>query len=325
MNISIIGTGAYGLALCTALSKNKDNKITMWSENKETVKELMTTSTLKTIPELKLRNDITYTTSIEKVCENADIMFIVVAAKYVDDIVNYITPYYDNETHICIASKGIEQDTCKFLHDIVLDSIETKRLAVISGPSFAIDIINNEPIGLSIASDNKTTISAIKKAICNDTFKLRETEDIIGTEICGSIKNVIAIAAGIIHGLGYSESTQAFLINESMHDIKELIYKLGGKKQTILSFAGVGDLILTCSSIKSRNYSFGIVVAKAHEKEEIEEYLKNNTVEGYYTLKSIYKLIKTRNVKMPIIDLIYKIIIDNEDPKTLIKFLVNKK
>lgn len=325
MNVSIIGTGAYGLALCSVLSKNKDNKITMWSENKETVKELTTTSTLKSLPELLLPKDITYTTSIENVCKNADIMFIVVAAKYVDDIVNYITPYYDKKTHICIASKGIEQDTCKFLHDIVLDSIKTKRLAVISGPSFAIDIINNEPIGLSIASDNKTTINVIKKAICNDTFKLRETDDIIGIELCGSIKNIIAIAAGIIHGLGYSESTQAFLINESMHDIKELIHRLGGKKQTILSFAGVGDLILTCSSTKSRNYSFGIVVAQAKGKEEIDNYLKNNTVEGYYTLKSIYKLIKTKKVKMPIIDLIYKIIINNEDPNKLIKFLVNKK
>lgn len=326
MNISVIGTGAYGLALATVLSKNENNKIIMWSENIDNVNELKTSRTLKkAIPELVMPEGIDYTTSIEKVCKNADIIFIVVAAKYVDDIVNYIKPYYKKTTHICIASKGIEQDTCDFLHDIVLDNIKTRRLAVISGPSFAIDIVNNEPVGLSIASNNNVSIKTIKKALCNETFKLRETDDIVGIEICGSIKNVIAIAAGIIHGLGYSESTQAFLINESMHDIKELIHKLGGKKNTILSFAGVGDLILTCSSTKSRNYSFGIVVAQAKDKNEITTYLENNTVEGFYTLKSIYKLIKRKKVKMPIIDLIYKIIINGEEPESLIRFLIKKK
>lgn len=326
MNITVIGTGAYGLAISLVLSKNKNNKITMWSESLDNVLELSTTRTLgKILPNVKMPKTIKYTNSFEDALNNAQIIFIIVAAKYVDDIVNHIKPYYKKSMHICIASKGIEQDTCKFLHDIVLDNIKTRRLAVISGPSFAIDIANNEPVGLSIASENKKTIKTIKNALCCETFKLRETDDIVGIEICGSIKNVIAIAAGIIHGLGYSESTQAFLINESMHDIKELINKLGGKKNTILSFAGVGDLILTCSSAKSRNYSFGLIIAQAKDKKEIDEYIEKTTVEGYYTLKSIYKLIKRKKVKMPIIDLIYKIIINGEDPKSLIKFLVNKK
>ena len=131
-----------------------------------------------------------------------------------------------------------------------------------SGPSFAIDLANSEPVGLTIASKNKKTISKIKSAYGKNTIKLRPTNDILGIEICGSIKNVIAVAAGILEGLGYSESTRSFLITESLHDIKELIYGLGGRKKTILSYAGVGDLLLTATSIKSRNYSYGILIGK---------------------------------------------------------------
>ena len=125
--------------------------------------------------------------------------------------------------------------------------------------------------------------------------------------------------------MGYPESTQCFLITESIHDIKALIGALGGKPKTILSYAGVGDLLLTCTSIKSRNYSFGKLVGSGITKEEKEEHLKLNTVEGYYTLKSIYKLVKKKKIKIPIIDLIYNIIIKDENPNKLSEFLINKK
>jgi glycerol-3-phosphate dehydrogenase (NAD(P)+) len=194
-----------------------------------------------------------------------------------------------------------------------------------SGPSFAIDMAKNNPVGLSLASHSKKAIKAIKDVLENDTLKLRETTDLIGVQICGSVKNIIAVAAGMLDGLGYPESTQSFLITEALNDIKNLIGALGGNPKTITSFAGVGDLLLTCTSTKSRNFTFGRVIGLGATKEEKESHLKQNTVEGYYTLKSIYKLIKNKKIKMPIIDLIYKIVMNDEDPKLLISFLVNKK
>ena len=155
----------------------------------------------------------------------------------------------------------------------------------------------------------------------NTNIKLRETRDVIGIEICGSIKNVIAIASGILNGLGYPESTEAMFITESLHDIKNLIKALGGSKKTILSYAGFGDLLLTCTSYKSRNFTFGHIIGKREDK---EDYIKNNTIEGLYTLKSIYKLIKNKNVDMPIIDLIYDIVFKDKDPKYLSNFLLEK-
>ena len=219
---------------------------------------------------------------------------------------------------------GIDNNTCSFLSDIAYNDLNCDDIAILSGPSFAIDMVNNNPVGLSLASNSNKAIRRIKKYLQNDRLKLRETKDLVGVQICGSIKNVIAISAGILKGLGYPESTQCFLITESLHDIKSLIGSLGGNPKTILSFAGVGDLLLTCSSEKSRNYSFGMKIGM-DKNFDVDSYIAQNTVEGYHTLLSIYKLIKNKHIKIPIIDLIYKIVVKHEDPNLLVEFLINKR
>ena len=182
---------------------------------------------------------------------------------------------------------------------------------------------NNIPI--CIASKTKKAKDYVLESLANDTLKLRPSKDIIGIQMCGAIKNVIAIASGILSGLGYSNSTQSFLINESLHDIKDIIKIFGGKPKTILSFAGVGDLMLTCTSTKSRNFSFGYIVGKTKNQKEINEYLVNNTVEGYNTLDIIYKMLSKKGIEIELITTIYKIIYNGEDPNTLATFLITKK
>ena len=245
-------------------------------------------------------------------------------AAFVEDMGQLLKDKLTSSQHVCIASKGIERDTCTFVHEILLRNVYTDKLAVISGPSFAIDIANMNPVGLSVATANKETEKLLKETLQNDSLKLRTTDDIIGVEICGSIKNIIAIAAGMLSGMDYSESTQAMFITESLHDIKSLIDALGGKKNTILSFAGVGDLMLTATSTKSRNFRLGYLIGSNAPKEELNEYINNTTIEGLYTLKSIYKLLGDKKVDMPVIDLIYDIIYNNADPKKLITFLIEK-
>ena len=175
-----------------------------------------------------------------------------------------------------------------------------------------------------MATKNKKTAALIHQGLENKTLKLRDTDDLVGTEICGSIKNVIAIAAGMIDGMGLPESTQAMLITESLHDIKELIKALGGDGKTILSFAGFGDLLLTCTSTKSRNFSFGRLIGSGTSKDEIDNYINNTTIEGLYTLKSIHKLIKNKKVDIPIIDLIHDIVFYDKDPNEIKRFLIEK-
>ncbi len=305
MKITVMGSGSFGLAVANQLIKN-NNKVTVWTHD------------------IKSKDDKFNYTDDYKLAANADIIFIMTSAKYIGDIAKNLKPYVNKNTHYCIGSKGIEQGTCRFTHEVFNQYIKTKNLSIISGPSFAVDMSNNEPIGFTIATLSNESRNIIKNSLKSNTIKLRDSSDIIGIQVCGSIKNVIAVASGILSGLGFHESTRSFLIVESMHDIKELLKALGGDKKTIQSYAGIGDLLLTCTSDKSRNYSYGVLIGKK-EFTKADDYLKNNTVEGYYTLKSIYTLLRRKKINMPVIDLIYKIIMNKEDPNLLVEFLINKK
>lgn len=325
MNIGLIGSGSYSQAMMLMLHKNNNN-ITVWTSNEDKYKEYKKNKRIKSVIEdVKIPKDIILTNNLEELCKDKDIIFIMTTATYVGQVCNDISKYINSKTIVCIASKGIENNSCAFLSDVAQSKLKTKHIAIISGPSFAIDMAKGYPVGLSIASHSKKAIKLIKKTLVSDSVKLRETNDLIGIQICGSIKNVIAIAAGMLSGMGYPESTQSFLITESLNDIKELIKSLGGNPKTCLSYAGVGDLLLTCTSVKSRNFKFGVMIGKGMTREEKNIFLENNTVEGYYTLHSIYKLIKTNKIKMPIINTIYNIIVNNQNPSLLVKLLMNKK
>lgn len=325
MKIALIGTGVYGFAIALSLAK-KNKNIIMWTENPNLYKEYQKNGYISgLIPNKIAPKHIKLTMSYEEACKDADIIFITSTAAYVGSICTEINQYISKKTICCIASKGIENTSCAFLSDIALEKLKTKHIAIISGPSFAVDMAGGNPIGLSLATHSKKALKGVKKVLESETIKLRETNDLIGVQICGSIKNVIAVAAGMLSGMGYPESTQSFLITEALNDIKNLIAALGGNPKTINSFAGVGDLLLTCTSTKSRNFTFGKVIGEGISKEGKELHLKEHTVEGYYTLKSIYKLVRKKKIKMPIIDLIYKIVMNDENPQELVKFLVNKK
>jgi len=324
MKITVMGTGAYGIGIAMMLAKKKENQIVLWTEKESYIKEFKKTRRVSNVfEELILPDNISLTTSYEDAINNTSLIFFTTSAKYILSVCENIKPYYKN-IPICIASKGIEHTTLSPLSKLVKKALKTNNICVISGPTFAIDLVNNEPAALAIAGLNKKTINLVKENLANDTLKLRISSDIIGIQLCGSIKNIVAIAAGILKGLGYSESTQAFLINESLHDMKNIIHALGGKKKTILSFAGIGDLLLTCSSAKSRNYSFGYIIGNTKDKEKIKEFLNNNTVEGYYTLNSVYKMLQKKGIEIPLITLINNIVCNGQNPQDLATFLINK-
>jgi len=325
MKIALLGTGIYGLAIASALAKN-GHDVNMWSENKDKIKEWNETHQLKSVaPNYDMPKNICISDNFKKIVSDAQIIFITCASKYVDEVAKKIKPYYKKETPICIASKGIEETTCKLLSNVVKDVLKTRFVTVISGPTFAVDMLNNNPVALAIASNNKKARTLVASVLSNDTLKLRKSSDLIGIQICGSIKNIIAIASGILGGLGYSESTQAFLINESLHDIKDLIFFLGGKPKTILSYAGVGDLLMTSMSKKSRNYSFGYVIGSTADQKKVKEFLESNTVEGYFTVKTVIKLLSQKRIHTPLIFLINDIIDGKKDPHELADFLISKK
>ncbi|MBQ9018759.1 MAG: NAD(P)H-dependent glycerol-3-phosphate dehydrogenase [Bacilli bacterium] len=323
MKVGLFGTGAYGLALSSILTNN-NCEVVMWTKFQEE-KELLESNrgNNQYIPNYKLPNNVIITTSVEECIKDKDLLIIAIPAAFVDSLCNEMKSYINNN-HILIATKGIEQGTGLFMDQLVSKYLNTSNVAVISGPSFAIDLVTGMPAGLSIASKSAETITIVKNALQNNYIKLRDTNDITGIEICGSIKNVIALAAGMLDGLKANDSTKAMFITEAMHDMEEILDAFECNKRTVLSYAGIGDLILTCTSTKSRNFSFGKLIGEKPDRIKIEEYLKNKTVEGYYTLESIYQLLKDKEVTIPIIDLIYEIVVKGKDPELLLEFLVFK-
>lgn len=322
MKVCILGSGAFGLALASIFNKNKHNCI-VWTHSKEEKKELEETRESKKLKGYKIPNNIKITTSLKRAVKNSSLIVIAVPASAVDEVSKELSDYITKEMHILIASKGIENNTCAFLTDVVERYISTNKLAVISGPSFAIDIVNDSHIGFSLATTNTKTKKLVKSLIENENVKIRETLDIIGVEICGAIKNVMAIASGMLEGMKATDSAKALFLTEALNDIKELIDALGGNKKTILSFAGFGDILMTCTSKNSRNFSYGKLIGEGNLSQAIE-YAKNTTIEGLYTLKSIKELIKREHVKMPIVDLISDIISGNKEKEDMLNFLILK-
>ena len=322
MKVAIIGTGAYGMALASIFYDNKCS-IKMWT-NSEEERNLLLKEGKSDKVDFVIPKDIIISTDMKEVVDKANLIMIAIPAKFLDTTNKELKKYYNSKQVICIASKGIEQHTCRFLYDVIRDNIRTSNIAIISGGTFAVDIVYKVPIGLTLATKSNYAKDVVIKGMRNDYVKLRHTRDVIGTEICGAIKNVIAISSGILDGMGYPISTSSMFITESLHDIKALIKALGGSKKTILSFAGFGDLLLTCTSVKSRNYTLGKIIGEGKSKEEIDKYIESTTIEGLYTLMSIRKLIRNKKIKMPIIDLTYDIIINGKSPDELKSFL-NKK
>lgn len=322
MKISILGTGAFGMALASIFYDNKCS-IKMWT-NSEEERDMLLKNRKSDKIDFVIPSDIVISTDMEEVMAGSDVIVLAVPAKFTDSTSKEVSKYFKSKQVICIASKGIEQNSCRFLYDIVRNNVGTSNIGVISGGTFAVDIVNKVPVGFSLATRSNFTKEVIMKAMANYYVKLRHTRDVIGTEICGSIKNVIAIASGMLDGMGYPISTSSMFITESLHDIKALIKALGGDKNTILSFAGFGDILLTCTSPKSRNYTLGKLIGEGKSKEEIDSYINSTTIEGLYTLYSIKRLLRNKKIKMPIINLIYDIIVNGKDVNELSKFLIEK-
>lgn len=322
MKVGVLGAGAFGLALSHILVKNNVT-VEMWTHSEDEAKALDKTRTSKKLNEYKIPNEIKFTTNLEETVDGKDLIVMAIPAFAFEDVTKQLTKYIKKKQPVLIATKGIQQNTCLFLNDVFSKYLKNS-VAVISGPTFAVDMIKDAPIGFSMATKSHKTEMIIRKCFENSTTKFRRTRDITGIEICGSIKNVMAIASGMLEGMGVTDSTRALFLTESMNDIKELIDALGGKKKSILSFAGFGDILMTCTSKNSRNFSFGYLIGSGASKEEIDKYLENTTVEGMYTLKSIHKLVRRKKVKMPIINLIHDIIEGKKDKEEMLRFLIQK-
>ncbi len=317
MKVGIFGMGAYGMALSSALIKNNCD-ITMWSKFEEEKEQLeKTRKNEKALPGFELSQSIKLTTSIQECAQDKDILIIVIPVPFIDSLCLELKNYVTNQ-HILIASKGIEEKTGLFAHEIVHKHIVTNNIAVISGPSFAVDLIEDLPQGLTLASNNKETISIVKKAFQSKNIKIEIVEDIHGVEICGSVKNIIAIASGMLAGLKVNDSTRAMFMVEAVNNMKYLLKVFNCNENTIMTYAGLGDLLLTCTSEKSRNYNLGILLGEKNSRDVIDKYIKETTVEGYNTLLSLHEILMNQKNNNQFFNTIYEIVVNGHDATELL-------
>ncbi len=320
MKIAIVGSGAFGIALSHVFIKNTSD-IAMWTVPNEYEELIKYRTNDKVLSGIKVDDRIKISTNLKEVVKDAKIIVIVIPVKYIGNTIKEVANYITDNQHICIASKGIIDEECEFAYRTIQKYIHNDKIGVISGGTFAIDMAKEYPMGLTVASNNEDTTRVIKAALTTNFITCEVSDDVIGVEICGAIKNILAIAMGILGGLSVVESTKYTFMTKCINDISKMVCSLGGKKDTIFTYAGIGDILLTCSSSKSRNFTFGKMIGEKASKEELDNYIENTTIEGLYTLKSMKNLLNQHNISMDLINYLEDIIYNDANPESLIKLI----
>lgn len=321
MKISILGVGAYGIALARVFYAN-DNKVSMWTKFEEEADIVkLKRENINYFPGVKIPRGIEITTDMKECIADSKIIVIALPMQAVRETCKEISKYLKDEQVICIASKGIENDTNKLMSEVVFEETNCKDICMLSGPSFAIDLVKNNELGLTVASESSIARTAVKICLENKNVTVSLSKDIVGVEIVASVKNVFAIIMGMADGMKKSDSTKASMLALLANDLRIIIEIMGGRSHTIFTYAGIGDLLLTCMSQKSRNYTFGKYIGQGLSKDEALEKMTTKTVEGLYSLKSIKQILDKKEIKVNSIDIIYDIVYNNKKIDEFIKKL----
>lgn len=318
MKIGILGTGAFGIALAKTLN-TKDNRIVMWTKFEEE-KELLEKEreNVNLFSGVKLDQNIVITTKLEEAVAGAKVIIGAIPFKALESLMQELKDLVYMEQIFCSTTKGIDDKSLKVTTEIIEENLICK-VAALSGPSFAIDLVNKTDIAFMLGSKDKEAIKEIKELFKFPNIKIEETEDVIGIQLAGAVKNAISIGAGILESQGASESTKAKYLTDGLINMSFVLAALGGRSDTVYTFAGVGDLILTCTSDESRNYTFGKFIGEGLSLEEATEKMNGKVVEGVGIIKALYNLGKKKNLKLDIIDELYGILFEGKDVKHISK------
>ena len=312
MKIAILGLGAYAIALAKAFKKN-DNKIAMWSKFKDEVDSvLLKRVNTGALPGVKIPKDILISSDLKETIKDANVIVLAVPTNAVREVAKELSDLIDDEQILCIVSKGIEKDTNMLLADVVYEETKSDHICMLSGPSFASELARGADVGFVVASKSDFANTTVKVCLENKDTIVNRIYDIVGVEVCAATKNVYAILLGMASNMTKYESTKAAIITCALNDLRLIVEVLGGKSHTVFSYAGVGDLLLTGMSSKSRNFTFGKYIAKGYSYEEALKEMNTTTVEGLYTLDSLLKILEGKDIKIKSLDFLYNSIYRNE-------------
>lgn len=306
--IAVIGAGGWGLALGLLLNE-QGNHVTFWCyDEKEKNDILQHRENKRCLPGIKIPLEITFTTEMAQALNDVDVAIVAVPSKAIRSTAKMMAPFISSNTIVVNVSKGIEDETLMRLSQ-VLEEVLPNDVVVLSGPSHAEEVARHVPTTVVVSSNNMDSAAKIQDLFMNKYFRVYTNEDLIGIELGGALKNVIALAAGIVEGIGYGDNTMAALITRGITEISRLGIAMGGKPSTFAGLTGIGDLIVTCTSGHSRNRRAGELLGQGFTIEEAMEKV-NMVVEGVPTTKGGYALMKKYNVDMPILSAIYAALFD---------------
>lgn len=324
--ITVFGTGSFGTALANVLAEN-GHSVLMWGKNENTVDEINQSHQNKRyLKDVTLNETIKATSQLEQAVNFSDIFLIALPTKAIRDVVTEIDQHIKTKKTFIHVAKGIENETFKRVSEMIEDSVSKNHkngVGVLSGPSHAEEVVIKQPTTVAASSKDEHISKLIQDLFMNDYLRVYTNNDLIGVELGGALKNIIAVASGIVAGMGYGDNAKAALMTRGLAEISRLGEKLGADPMTFLGLGGIGDLIVTCTSTHSRNYTLGYKLGKGKTTEEALNEM-NMVVEGIYTTNSVYHLAKSQNVDMPITNALYKVLFEDKPVKDSVKDLMGR-
>ncbi len=328
MKIGVLGAGTWGMALSALLSKN-GHDVTVWSALAHEIDFLQETKTHPNLPGTVFPDEIKYTKSIEALCKDKELVLFVVASEYIRATAALAAPYLENGVIIANASKGIEKGSLKTMTEVISDEIflvndELEyKLVALSGPTHAEEVALGMPTSIVSACEDEETSLKVAKVFINSCMRVYTNTDVMGVEICGALKNIIAIAAGINRGMGFGDNANAMLMTRGISEMTRIGLAMGCRRRTFMGLAGIGDLIVTCTSVHSRNNRCGEFIGRGMTYEEAAAEI-GMVVEGYHALEAAIALSKKYEVEMPITEAVYDIIKNGKAPTEAIYQLMTR-
>ncbi|MDO1605114.1 NAD(P)H-dependent glycerol-3-phosphate dehydrogenase [Lactobacillus sp. YT155] len=328
-NVAVLGAGSWGTILANLLVEN-GNQVKVWGHDQACVDEINQQHTNKHyLPEFKISSELIATSDLTEACREAEMVLFVIPTQATREVAEKLTKVLIElqiKPILVTASKGLEQGSYDRISEILEDTIPEQlreAVVVLSGPSHAEDVANKDITTITAASNNLEAAKLVQDTFMNDYFRLYTNDDVVGVEMGAALKNVIAIGAGALHGLGYGDNTKAALMTRGLAEITRLGVSMGAKPLTFIGLSGVGDLIVTCTSVHSRNWRFGNAIGKG---ESIDETLKNMgmVVEGVATCQAAFELAEKQGIDMPITSAIYAVIYQGKDIHEVIKGLMGR-
>lgn len=321
MKIGVLGAGSWGTALAVLLHEN-GHEVTLWSIDKREVAMIdEKREQVEKLPGVRIPDRIAVTNDVESSVAGKDILVMAVPSIFIRSTSKMIAPYVKEGQLIINVAKGIEEETLMNMTDIIEDEIKQARVGVLSGPSHAEEVGRRIPTTVVAGAHDKKTAEEIQEAFMSPVFRVYTSPDMVGIELGAALKNVIALAAGIVDGLGLGDNTKAALITRGIAEITRLGLAMGGRFETFIGLSGIGDLIVTCTSTHSRNHNAGYLIGQGKSYQEAMDEVKM-VVEGVYSAKAALALAKKYNVEVPITEQVNQVLFEGRSAKDAVTSLL---